>query len=462
MKKLVSVIMPVCNCGKYTQNAVDSILNQTYKEIELIVVDSSDNEETLQILHSYGDKIKLFHTSRNGIANALNFGLEKATGEYIARMDADDISLPKRIEMQVNYLENHPEVGLLSTDTRLIDENNNFINLAKEIRYSDSEIKARLIFGNCIVHPTVMFREKLVRDGWRYDSSFFAEDFDLWTRMAAKGIVFASLPEKLLWYRQYDNNSSANYDKVIPSVNKSGLSYVEEFFHLEHGKFCLENFTRSYYNFPAHILPEVFLDEHLLLLNTIYEQNKKLKKISEKHLIKELNDRWNWVYWYCIRPYISFIKDDSILINLSGSPTEVYFFENLKKNCGTSDVNLIRKKICTSVKKARTMYNTFFNSSSRIIIYGLGIRGEKLLTQITEGNAAKKINCNIIAVADKEKKTCTICGHQYTTVSPKEILNLNFDGVIVSSQKYYKEIREDLIKIGIMADKIFAVGAFPL
>ena len=126
--KLVSVVIPSCNDGIYLESAIRSILTQTYKDIEVIIVDSSDDIITLNILKKYANRIKCYYLPKKGVAAALNFGLSQITGEYVARMDADDISLPQRISKQVEFLEINKDISVLGTQCNVIDENGEIID----------------------------------------------------------------------------------------------------------------------------------------------------------------------------------------------------------------------------------------------------------------------------------------------------------------------------------------------
>lgn len=249
MDKLVSVIMPVYNVKyRYLLTAIDSILNQPYSNIELIIVDSSDENSLSKSLLELND-IRLHYCFRekNGISDALNYGLEMAKGEYIARMDADDISLPLRLEKQITFLENHTDIDVIGTYFDTIDSNNNIFEQNSMIQAEDYEtIKSYMIFDNPIAHPTVVFRKAIIDAGWRY-RNVHAEDYDLWIRMLPS-VKFANIGEKLLYYRQYGGNTSFQTSRygIALEVARATQKYIKELFDINTAKYKDEDFSKGY------------------------------------------------------------------------------------------------------------------------------------------------------------------------------------------------------------------------
>ncbi|HEY2385120.1 MAG TPA: glycosyltransferase [Terriglobia bacterium] len=206
----VSVVMPVYNAEKYVTKAIDSILNQTLKDFEFIIVDDGSTDRTPAILESYAasDSRVILHRQPNcGLIATLNRACSLAQGSYIARMDADDISLPPRLEKQVHYLEHHPEVGVLGTwiqDIGAADEPGPIWPLPT----TPATIRWFLMFGNCIAHPSVMARREIIQNlGYRPEAPH-VEDYDLWIRASALTAV-ANLPEVLLRYRVRGESASS-------------------------------------------------------------------------------------------------------------------------------------------------------------------------------------------------------------------------------------------------------------
>jgi glycosyltransferase involved in cell wall biosynthesis len=206
----VSVLMSVCNSEAYLREAVDSILKQTFGDFEFIIVDDGSTDASYTILESYGDsRIVLLHNPENrGLAYSLNSGLALAKGDYVARMDADDISSPRRFERQVAYLEAHPEVGILGGGCVKIDEKGGCIG-QRQMPQSDLQIRWVSLLGNPFIHPTVMIRRSfLITMGLKYDETFeTTQDYDLWTRVL-NYTCGANLGEPIIQYRCCDNVTS--------------------------------------------------------------------------------------------------------------------------------------------------------------------------------------------------------------------------------------------------------------
>lgn len=179
----VTIIMPVYNCEKYLHEAIESILNQTFKDFELLIINDGSKDRTNKILQSYQDlRIVVINNERNlGIVKSLNKGLKLAKGEYIARQDADDISLPERLLKQVRYLDERINIGLLGCGVIVIDEYGNETK-RWEIKKDNKEI----IINN-IAHGSVMMRADCIKQvgGYREELKH-VEDNDLWYRIAIK------------------------------------------------------------------------------------------------------------------------------------------------------------------------------------------------------------------------------------------------------------------------------------
>lgn len=210
-KAKVSVIMSVYEVSPYLKISVESILNQTFKDFEFIVVDDGSTDYTLNILRSYqekDDRIKVIVNEKNmGLTKSLNKAIKIAKGAYIARIDADDASLPGRLEKQVDFLDDNVEVGMAGTAYHEIDSDGRIIG-GKVFPALDHEIKKALIKYNPFFHGSVMIRKIAFEKVGLYDEAFhWAQDYELWFRMA-KYFKLANLPEFLNMRRYYNTNIS--------------------------------------------------------------------------------------------------------------------------------------------------------------------------------------------------------------------------------------------------------------
>ncbi len=199
----VSVVMCVYNAERYVAEAIDSILGQTMRDFEFIIVCDASTDGTEAILRRYSERdarIRVSIHPRQGIPAAANYGCQLARGTYIARMDADDIAFPDRLERQVTFLERNPEVGVLGGALEVIDEEGR-VTHRRIPPLEDAEIRKLLLHECCIYQPAVMFRSDVFRASGGYRRAFvYAEDYDLWLRLAER-CRLANLPEPLVRYR---------------------------------------------------------------------------------------------------------------------------------------------------------------------------------------------------------------------------------------------------------------------
>jgi glycosyltransferase involved in cell wall biosynthesis len=199
--------MPVYNTKeKFLRESIESILKQNFTDFEFIILnDGSTDENVESVILSYDDsRIKYIKQEKLNVAQTLNNGLDIAQGEYIARMDADDISLPERFDKQVKFLDAHPEVSLCGSFIEVFYPNGK----CKVTKYIESP-KILDCWRGCIVaHPTVMFRRQdFEKHNLRYNPDYKCEDYELWSR-AMQHLKFHIIQEVLLHYRRHENNIS--------------------------------------------------------------------------------------------------------------------------------------------------------------------------------------------------------------------------------------------------------------
>jgi hypothetical protein len=218
----VSVVMSVYNGEAYLADALDSILNQSVRDFELIVVDDGSTDDTADILAQYrqtDDRINVHtHSSNLGIVASANDGCRLATGEYVARMDADDLCSPNRFERQLNYLSRHAEVGVLGTWFRVIDNAGRPTEIQRP-PILPGVIGWTLLFANCFCNSSVMMRRAVVEQAGFYHSEamYGAEDYDLFVRLS-RVTRLANLPEILCTYRFWPGNISTRRGELKESI----------------------------------------------------------------------------------------------------------------------------------------------------------------------------------------------------------------------------------------------------
>jgi glycosyltransferase involved in cell wall biosynthesis len=203
----LSVVMPVYNAERYLAQAIESILHQTFRDFEFIIFDDGSQDSSLRILEQYANidmRIQLFAKSHKGYVSWLNEGIVTARGEFLARMDADDISLPQRFTRQVEYLFKHPACVVVGCGTLMIDSDGDPI-CEHRPDPDHATLFANLVKGGhgIIAHPTSMMRRTAIVNAGGYKEEYEPiEDFDLWFRLAECGEL-ANIPEPLFKYRQH-------------------------------------------------------------------------------------------------------------------------------------------------------------------------------------------------------------------------------------------------------------------
>jgi glycosyltransferase involved in cell wall biosynthesis len=199
----ISVVMPVYNGAQYLRESIESILNQTYKDFELLIFNDGSTDNSLEIIKSYRDEriITLTQNMSQGCVVHLNHGIKIAKGKYIARMDADDISMPERFEKQIDFLENNPSISLVGCFGYYIDSESKTTGMLPKPVGPDQIQKSCLYYGPHI-HPTIMFRKKVIQKIGNYREKYlFVEDIDLYYRLIFAGYKTDNIPEYLFKYR---------------------------------------------------------------------------------------------------------------------------------------------------------------------------------------------------------------------------------------------------------------------
>ena len=305
----VSVILPVYNSEKYLKQSIKSILDQSFSDFEIIAINDGSIDNSLSILESFHDKrIKIFHNIKNiGISASLNFGIQNSSGEYIARMDSDDICLSNRLKNQTYFLDQNLNVDIVGSYFKTFG-----YTIPRKIcpPLQDNQIKAGLLFNAVLGHPVVMMRkESFLSNKLKYDSNYDgAEDYELWVRSSSK-LCFANIPQVLLLYRIHPKQiSSGNRLKQINIADSIRLKYLsdlnisltdrEKEIHLG---ICRDNisYLKNFENeeilrwkntlinqIPSQKLSDAIFDEIHKRLKLFYHQ--KLFKLSLRRRIKKI------------------------------------------------------------------------------------------------------------------------------------------------------------------------------
>jgi len=237
---VVSVVMPVYNGEEYLREAMASILNQTFEDFELIVINDGSTDSTTDIVYEFeknDSRVVHIRQENAGIVSALNRGLELARGDYIARMDADDICHPERFAVQVEFLRNNRDYVVCGSDYELLGASGEYVRTPR----GDAACRAKLLYESCFAHPTVMIRSSALRDlAARYEAEFqYAEDYQLWTKLSHAGLLH-NIGMALLKYRVHAAQISSSKKQIqrerhakaaISHLTEMGVEVTGEQFH---------------------------------------------------------------------------------------------------------------------------------------------------------------------------------------------------------------------------------------
>jgi glycosyltransferase involved in cell wall biosynthesis len=240
--RLVSVIMPLSGVDKFTVPAVNSILNQSYSNFELIIIINGPNSDFYKNeLDLYFDdkRIRIFSLSIRGLTNALNFGISAAKGEYIARMDGDDISSSGRLMAQADFLDKNTKVGVVGCRVKLMDELDNILPDNFFYFENNSSIQKILPIYNPMCHPAVMFRMKCLEDLGAYKYGFMSEDHELFIRIAYQSKwELHNLNDVLFYYRRH-NNQVTSKNSSFKNFREISVFLLLHFMHTYNSRFLL-------------------------------------------------------------------------------------------------------------------------------------------------------------------------------------------------------------------------------
>ena len=277
----ISVIMPVYNGEEFLKEAIESILNQTYRDFEFIIAYDESSDTSLEIIKYYQNidsRIVLSTGCGRGLVNALNDAIDIARGKYIARMDADDVSFLDRIKSQYEFLDNHA-LDICGGHFLLIDDKGK-VNGLNVIPISHEMCTLSLLFKVPFAHPSVMIRKSFLdNNSLKYGQSKYqiAEDLDLWVRMHKCGAKFGNVNNVILKYRMLDNS----------------LSRVNNSLVLQDSKSIFKQFRKDNCNIASRIVKDSSLqtlnaEEKSLLVRYIYNDMKRLN-FSNFKLIKQID-----------------------------------------------------------------------------------------------------------------------------------------------------------------------------
>ncbi len=306
---VVSVILPVHNGEKHIAEAIGSILSQSWTDFELLVIDDGSTDNTVELVTSFDDKrIRLLQLGRNyGLIHVLNLGVQESKGEFIARMDSDDVSLPDRLRCQIDFLRRNPECGVCGSWAICIDKEGRPLGEMKRVTQHDS-IHAELYFNCPMIHPSIMGRAWCFKaHPYRTNAKYF-EDYALWIDMVEGGVILRNIPIALLKYRSHEGSvSKSKIEEQRAGFLKYSEDYVRNTFQLTQDFSFMD---RPNLLFTPGSLHRDQIDWTKLgsTLVTLVHQNEALGRVNVDAFRVALVFRW-WVLrkkaaaWRGVKPF---------------------------------------------------------------------------------------------------------------------------------------------------------------
>lgn len=304
----ITVFMPVYNAEKYLKEAIDSILNQTFENFELLIIDDGSTDESVKIIETYTDqRIRLIHNDGNkGLPYTRNRGLNLARGKYLAIMDADDVSVKNRLEIEYNIMEKRSNLAVISSGKELLSNAGKSTYGWKEKLYSwifyrkSSQIQMDLIFHNVLVNSCSMIRMDFLKNNkiLYNEKCFVMQDYEIWTQISAKQGQFQIVRKALVQYRSHQDNISNRSRKDKAAQRRNIQFYIQEKYLKQVG-LDGENDISEYlkiYGKEYEETSECIDDNYMYILKGFYEglleNSKSSEIISYQELKKYLRKRY--------------------------------------------------------------------------------------------------------------------------------------------------------------------------
>ncbi|MFZ3020487.1 MAG: glycosyltransferase [Minisyncoccia bacterium] len=305
----ISIVMPAYNAESFIEQAIKSILEQSFSDFEFIIINDGSTDDTENIIKSFKDERIVFinNDGNKGLSYSFNVGIKQASGKYIARMDADDISVKNRLQTQFNFLEKHPRIGVIGSVMISINENGKKLSLLKRER-EHINIKWSSLFSTPMFHPTIMARADIMKNNPYDEKLTNSEDYDLWSRLLFNTDThFENLDKPLLLYRTFPKSftQTLNLDKRALSAHNT-IKNIKRFINLTREEENLIIKLKQERSLNIKNLIQIFLiylkaattfilKEHLgikkipSIYGRVFGMFKFLVKYEAKHIFKKVN-----------------------------------------------------------------------------------------------------------------------------------------------------------------------------
>lgn len=295
---LVSVLMPAYNAEKYIKEAIESVLQQSYSNVEVIVVEDCSKDNTFNIINDIKDeRVRVFRNDENkGIAYSTNRCIKESRGEYLALLDDDDLAMPRRFELSVDYLNKNQDIDIVGGGAVEIDEQGNMIGNMLNPRKNPKLIAARLLLRSCIINGTVTMRRNVVEEYgiWYEDGCLGMQDFLFYVR-ASKKVNIANIPDILLKYRIHSDSETV-FRKRMNAIDREKKYMEIQKLSLDLSGYQLEADEYGIlFELMAEKLKPSYSLEEMKMLKDIFAKLLKQAKQMNKDYVQELE--WQCKNW---------------------------------------------------------------------------------------------------------------------------------------------------------------------
>jgi len=340
----VTIFTTVYNGDKYLKKAIESNLNQTYRDFEYIIINNGSTDKSLEIIKSYDDpRIRIISLDNNiGLSNVRNLGYKEAKGRYVALLDADDISLPSRIEKQVKILDLYPDVALCSTNLVTINEKSEIIS-GQWYKKDNIPLEWQMLWSDIIANSSTMVRKEILeKNNIKNNPELFpVEDYDLWCKTILHSRIYR-IDEVLIQYRVHGNNT---FFSMMEKADDLAIKVINDFvFDLTNEKTPDYHFYFSPYAARLNIeIKKIAIDKICLLFEKLKEasvKNWKLNKLEEKYIYKDINYKIiNYIDRFSFQDKIKYSKQ---LIKIKKILGLKIFFKTIFKQLILTVKNIIK------------------------------------------------------------------------------------------------------------------------
>ena len=451
MKPEISIVMPVYNGEAYIEETIKSVQQQTFTDWEFIIINDASKDGTEKIIQEMAAKderiIYVKNEKNSGVAFSLNRGLELAKGYYIARVDADDPIYRTRFEVQRQYMEEHPEIGVLGSAYMLVQGDVERPHIQRFLK--KEELKASFLLGNDIPHSTVMIRKRVLDEHQlRYDVKYKLEDYELWSRVSQYTEVM-NLRQILIKHRVHDASVCSllgehMYDDCLKVVEK----YIRQTYEVDTEQFSKAHFYPCFIEMKNRVKESYvqYICDEFRLLSLIEQNNRKVNYVNPQVLSRILKIKWN------------FLINDLGLAQRSGMDALI-LKENAKGSfrfsiiSGLVSLGLVDDEFISDDEISNRILAKLQSTEKKVIVYGVGLACYRYLDM--ERECLLVDGYDVVAFCDKDKAVIgnTFCNHKL--IVPEEIQNETYDIIAVTSNKFFIEIKEQLeTKYHIPTEKI--------